>query len=448
MEDEARSALSARVVRSLGSAAIPVLGLNGIGPEPALTPDAGMPDRRVQLLVPRKRFDDAVRLVEPMPWRYSWSRRGLLRLAPGAYYWFDGGLELELYWGVPASPLPSVALRELSRTLWQGATTGNQGARIPDPSALLAYLAVRASSPGGGHERDWARFRSHLAHVPDLANARGVARRTGVLPALDQALFMAKRADPRRPDPRPRFQGWREVPWRIALGVQRHARPRRFGRLLTPIPTLGDFDIRCRVLGVETLAERDVFVPTPDAELIATMASEVIARAAAPDVVVDVGTGNGAIAVAVAATHPAVRVVATELLARSARCAERNVRRLGLTNARVLRGSLLDPVPGELLGRATLVIANLPFYPRRGYATVGSVPRATIQGDGDDGLGLVRRLIAQAPSYLARDGWLLLQMFAWQWKLLGPELADRGFRPGTPAPTGPFVIAPAQRVSR
>jgi methylase of polypeptide subunit release factors len=447
VEDEARGALARTVVDALRSAGVPVLGLNGVAPEPELTPDAGMPDRRVQLLVPRKRFDDAVRLVEPMSWRYSWMRRGLVRLVPGAYYWFDGGVELELYWGVPAAPLPSAVLSGLSMALWQGAIKNSDGALIPDPAALLVYLSVRASAPGGGHERDWTRFRSQLAHAPDLANARDVARRAGVLPALDRALSMAKRADARRPDPHPRFRGWREASWRMALGVQRHARPRRLGRLLAPIPTLGDFGIRCRVLGVETIAERDVFVPTPDAELIASMASEIIASTD-PGVVVDVGTGNGAIALALAATHPDVRVEATELLPRSASCAERNVERLGLRNARVRSGSLLDPLPAELLGGVGLVIANLPFYPQRNYAAVGSVPRATIEGEGDDGLGLIRRLIGQATDYLSLDGWLLLQMFAWQWEILGPELADLGFRLGTTEPTGPFVIAPAQRVDR
>jgi precorrin-6B methylase 2 len=447
VELDQQRALQVETLRAaLGSAEIPVLTLNGTL-NTAQKSNSPRADRRVQLLVPRSAFSQATRITEPLPWRYSWTRRGLMRIVPGAYYWFDGGIELELLWGVPAAPLPSVALRRLTAELWRTARDTGAGIYEPDSSHLLVYLAVRSCLGQKGDDRDWTRFLAQRALVHDPQAARTAARRCQVLPALDRALVAADRGEQSRPGDGQVFQGWIATPFRLALAFRRHVRPRRIGRLLNLTPTLGDFDIRCRVVGVETIAERGVFVPTPDADLIADMAGRLIADMPEP-VVVEVGTGSGAIALALASIRPDASVYATELLPRSASCAERNRKRLGLRNVRILGGSLLERLPTTLQGRVSLLIANLPFYPKRAYAGVGSVPRATIQGSGDDGLDLIRRLLGEATDRLHPGGWIVLQMFAWQWDLMLSELVELGFRPATPVKTGPFVIAPAQRFSR
>jgi release factor glutamine methyltransferase len=192
---------------------------------------------------------------------------------------------------------------------------------------------------------------------------------------------------------------------------------------------------------VEVLAEPGVFVPTPDADLFVSMAMEQLSSRARPTIV-EVGTGCGAIALALAHARPDAEVHATDLFGNAVRSATANARRLALERVRFRRGSVLDPLPIGLRARVDVVIANLPFYPARNYASIGSVPRDTIQGSGDDGLDLLRKLAHDAIPLLRPGGYLLLQMFAWQWDILSGELVALGYQPGVPRLSGPFAICP------
>jgi release factor glutamine methyltransferase len=211
------------------------------------------------------------------------------------------------------------------------------------------------------------------------------------------------------------------------------------------MPLLGDFAIRCRVAGVEVLAEPGVFVPTPDADHFVDMALERVDGLTKPTIV-EVGTGCGAIALALAHARSDAEVHATDLFPAAVRSARNNARRLALDRVCFYRGSVLDPLPAGLGGRVDVIIANLPFYPERNYASIGSVPRETIQGAGEDGLDLLRQLARDAIRLLRPEGRLLLQMFARQWETLFLELTDLGYRPGSPRLSGPFAICPADLV--
>jgi methylase of polypeptide subunit release factors len=90
-----------------------------------------------------------------------------------------------------------------------------------------------------------------------------------------------------------------------------------------------------------------------------------------------------------------------------------------------------------------VIIANLPFYPSPGYASIGAVPRDTIQGAGDDGLDLLRQLARDAIPLLRPGGRLLLQMFERQWMTMSEALVQLGYRPGNPQISGPFATCPA-----
>jgi release factor glutamine methyltransferase len=114
-----------------------------------------------------------------------------------------------------------------------------------------------------------------------------------------------------------------------------------------------------------------------------------------------------------------------------------------MERVRFHEGSVLDPLPESLRGQVDLVIANLPFYPARDYAAIGSVPRDTIQGAEDDGLGLLRELARDSVGLLRPGGGLLVQMFDWQWDSFSGELAELGYRPQPPLRSGPFAIGRA-----
>jgi len=128
-----------------------------------------------------------------------------------------------------------------------------------------------------------------------------------------------------------------------------------------------------------------------------------------PAVVVDVGTGSGAVALAIAEAAPRALVWATDIRSEAVALARRNALGLGLGDrVRVRRGDLLDPVPG----RVDVIVANLPYLPRRERALhpdLAGEPEDAVFADGD-GLGLYRRLIAEAPSRLAPHGLVALQL--------------------------------------
>ncbi len=396
----------------------------------------------IELLIQRHDLTGVVALVEPMSWRYAWQLTGALRLTPLRHYWWDGGATVSIYHGLPAAPFPASMLARLRDALWTGAEPRPDGLFEPEAAALLVHLAVQACRPVRGSDWHWSHFLECRDRVAQLSRAEVIARQAGVLRALRRALAAADRGG-ERPGVGPLYDGPLDLAWRAAVAVQRRIRPRRLGRQLTGMPSLGDFTIRSRTAGVEVLSGPGVFVPTPDADLFIEQVLDATRHDPSPTIV-EVGTGCGAIALALAALKPGAEVHATELSANAVRWARRNARRLGLERVRVHRGSLVAPVASSVGGRADVLVANLPFYPASGSATIGAVPRGTIEGFGDDGLDLVRRLLHDAIPLLRPGALLLLQMFPWQWELLGEPLRQLGYRPGAAKRSGAFAICPAE----
>ena len=106
-----------------------------------------------------------------------------------------------------------------------------------------------------------------------------------------------------------------------------------------------------------------VFVPRPETEVVAGVALERIASVRAP-AVVDLGTGSGAIALAVKDEHPDAHVWATDLSPDAVELARANATQLGL-DVHVRVGDLFDGLPAELRGALDLVVANPPYVPTR-----------------------------------------------------------------------------------
>ncbi len=138
----------------------------------------------------------------------------------------------------------------------------------------------------------------------------------------------------------------------------------------------------------------DVLVPRPETELLVEHAAE-IAESRGARVLVDIGTGSGAIAIALARLLPAARVIATDVSSAALKVASRNVRRLSPDRVALYETSLLQALPEK----PDLIVANLPYLSDRMMREldrdVRHEPPPALYG-GPTGLELYERLIAQA----------------------------------------------------
>jgi release factor glutamine methyltransferase len=136
--------------------------------------------------------------------------------------------------------------------------------------------------------------------------------------------------------------------------------------------------------------------------------------------VADVGTGNGAIAIAIAGARPGAEVWATDVDEHAVALACRNVARAGLGDrVHVCRGDLLEQAPGPF----DLIVANLPYLAASTatrHPELRSEPFAAVFAAGD-GLGPCRRLVSDAATKLASSGALLLQLHG---RVIVAERAD------------------------
>jgi release factor glutamine methyltransferase len=136
-----------------------------------------------------------------------------------------------------------------------------------------------------------------------------------------------------------------------------------------------------------------------------------LALVPSPSLVLDVGTGSGCIACAVAAERPAARVIAVDASPAAALVARANALRLGLgERVRVVATDLLTALRHA---GADLIVANLPYVPTPALDALSPEvrdhePRAAVDG-GPDGLREIRRLVASAAAALTRDGVLVLE---------------------------------------
>jgi release factor glutamine methyltransferase len=160
-----------------------------------------------------------------------------------------------------------------------------------------------------------------------------------------------------------------------------------------PLPYLTG---RIEFYGLEFEVTPDVFIPRPETETLVDLA---LARR--PTTVVDVGTGSGCIAVALAAHLPDAVIYAIDISPAALAVAQRNAERHGVAERILpLVGDVLSPRPGPV----DLIVSNPPYIPSGACASLPASirdhePRLALDG-GSDGMAIIQRLLIQAPAVL------------------------------------------------
>jgi release factor glutamine methyltransferase len=164
-----------------------------------------------------------------------------------------------------------------------------------------------------------------------------------------------------------------------------------------------------------------VFVPRPQTELVARRAIELLP----PDgTAVDLCTGCGAIAVALAAARPGATVVATDLDPAAVACARGN-------GVDALLGDLDAPLPSDVFGAVDVVTAVVPYVPDEELRllprdVLAHEPRLALDG-GPDGTAVLRRTVGAAARLLRRGGSLVFELGGDQADQLTPTLTYHAF---------------------
>ncbi len=181
----------------------------------------------------------------------------------------------------------------------------------------------------------------------------------------------------------------------------------------------------------------DVLIPRPETELVVETALRLLSQASSlksqvsslksqvSSLILDVGTGSGCIAIALATELPTAEIWATDISAGALAVAEANAHRHNVHHRiRFLHGSVFAPLADQPQG-FDVIVSNPPYIARDDLLTLQPEvrdwePRHALDG-GNDGLDFYRQLLSEAPGYLTANGWLVLEIGDGQGEVLMSE---------------------------
>ncbi|QLQ31652.1 MAG: peptide chain release factor N(5)-glutamine methyltransferase [Candidatus Thiothrix singaporensis] len=150
----------------------------------------------------------------------------------------------------------------------------------------------------------------------------------------------------------------------------------------------------------------DTLIPRPETELLVETA---LAKLAGKQTVLDLGTGTGAIALALACEHPALHIIATDISPAALAVARENAQTHTIHNVQFILSDWFSALPAQ---HFDLIASNPPYIevqdPHLAQGDVRFEPSGALVS-GEDGLHDIRQIIQEAPQWLANGGWLLLE---------------------------------------
>jgi release factor glutamine methyltransferase len=177
-----------------------------------------------------------------------------------------------------------------------------------------------------------------------------------------------------------------------------------------------------------------VFIPRPETELLVEQGLLILSesRFKRTPFVLEIGTGSGAIAMAIAKERKDAFLVATDRSRDALLLAKENARSAGVQHQiKFVNGDLFEPIGVLKKGPFDLILSNPPYIHRHEIQTLAKEvkdyePIMALDG-GEDGLEFYRRIISQAPLYLRRRGWLLLEVGQGQSPTVSKMMEEVGF---------------------
>ncbi|HYL51534.1 MAG TPA: peptide chain release factor N(5)-glutamine methyltransferase [Acidimicrobiia bacterium] len=277
----------------------------------------------------------------------------------------------------------------------------------------------------------WRELRAHAAE--QLADA-------GVIPAQAEARFMVERASGYDADEWPDAAEVRP-PARAVARLHEMVARRVAGEPLQYV--LGAWSFR----GLDLMLDRRVLIPRPETELVVEVALEEAVRmglrrsrrgvalvdAAPRAVLADLGTGSGAIALALEAELPDVEVWASDVSEDALAVARANVAGCAATRVRLATAaSWFDGLPASLRGALLLVVANPPYVAEHEVAALPDdvrlyEPRTALVA-GPRGTEAIETLLEEARAWLAPGGTLVLELAPHQGDDMRRDALELGYR--------------------
>jgi len=153
-------------------------------------------------------------------------------------------------------------------------------------------------------------------------------------------------------------------------------------------------------------------IPRPETELLV---ETILSRVSSTEpLIIEIGTGSGCIAVALAKELPGARLIATDISLRALRLAEANAARHGASNIQFIPGDLYGALRGlKLEGRVDIIVSNPPYVSEAEWRSLAPEvrdyePRRALV-PGPTGMETIRRLVRGGPRFLDSGGVLILE---------------------------------------